>query len=169
MLPSKNTASLLCEARGCSAHCIASTHANETAIIQALSRQQSLPQPASMQAALLHPTHTFWCRRCTEQSRSYKCTTLPCPSARICTSICRGSCMVHHYSNKYYVQGYSSRRKPSQQQIDLASPSMHTRKEYKSKVITSTNFSTNMAPLPKADFASLLARSNESASSASAM
>ncbi len=34
---------------------------------------------------------TFWCRRCTEQSRSNRWMTLPAPSARICTSMCRGS------------------------------------------------------------------------------
>ena len=31
---------------------------------------------------------TFWWRRCTEQSRSCRCTTLPCWSPRICTSMC---------------------------------------------------------------------------------
>ncbi len=34
---------------------------------------------------------TFWCRRCSEQSRSYRCRTVPAPSARICTSMCLGS------------------------------------------------------------------------------
>ena len=34
---------------------------------------------------------TFWCRRCTEQSRSKRWMTLPSPSARICTSMWRGS------------------------------------------------------------------------------
>ena len=34
---------------------------------------------------------TFWWRRCTEQSRSKRWMTLPCPSARICTSMWRGS------------------------------------------------------------------------------
>src|SRR5665647_1671020 len=33
---------------------------------------------------------TFWCRRCTEQSRSNRCTTSPVASARIWTSMCRG-------------------------------------------------------------------------------
>ena len=33
---------------------------------------------------------TFWWRRWSEQSRSKRCTTLPSPSARICTSMCRG-------------------------------------------------------------------------------
>src|SRR5829696_6449402 len=33
---------------------------------------------------------TFWCRRCTEQSRSKRCRVLPCSSARICTSMWRG-------------------------------------------------------------------------------
>ena len=33
---------------------------------------------------------TFWCRRCTEQSRSKRWITLPSPSARICTSMWRG-------------------------------------------------------------------------------
>ena len=31
---------------------------------------------------------TFWCRRCTEQSRSCRWSTLPCWSPRICTSMC---------------------------------------------------------------------------------
>src|SRR6478672_9736178 len=33
---------------------------------------------------------TFWCRRCTLQSRSKRCITLPWVSARICTSMWRG-------------------------------------------------------------------------------
>ena len=33
---------------------------------------------------------TFWCRRCTEQSRSKRWMTVPWVSARICTSMCRG-------------------------------------------------------------------------------
>ena len=33
---------------------------------------------------------TFWCRRCTEQSRSNRCTVSPAASARICTSMWRG-------------------------------------------------------------------------------
>ena len=33
---------------------------------------------------------TFWLRSCTEQSRSCRCTTLPCASARTCTSMWRG-------------------------------------------------------------------------------
>ncbi len=33
---------------------------------------------------------TFWCLRCTEQSRSNRCTVSPDASARICTSMCRG-------------------------------------------------------------------------------
>ena len=33
---------------------------------------------------------TFWLRICTEQSRSWRCTTLPWASARICTSMWRG-------------------------------------------------------------------------------
>ncbi len=32
---------------------------------------------------------TFWWRRWTEQSRSNRCTTLPCWSPRICTSMCQ--------------------------------------------------------------------------------
>ena len=35
---------------------------------------------------------TFWWRRCAEQSRSNRCTTLPWVSANTCTSICRGRC-----------------------------------------------------------------------------
>ena len=31
---------------------------------------------------------TFWWRRWTEQSRSHRCTRLPCASPRICTSMC---------------------------------------------------------------------------------
>ena len=34
---------------------------------------------------------TFWWRRWTEQSRSNRCTTLPCESASTCTSTWRGS------------------------------------------------------------------------------
>ena len=33
---------------------------------------------------------TFWCRRCTEQSRSKRCTTLPCVSPKTCISMWRG-------------------------------------------------------------------------------
>ena len=33
---------------------------------------------------------TFWCRRCTEHSRSKRCTTWPWASAKICTSTWRG-------------------------------------------------------------------------------
>ncbi len=33
---------------------------------------------------------TFWWRRCSEQSRSNRCTTLPCLSPKTCTSIWRG-------------------------------------------------------------------------------
>ena len=36
---------------------------------------------------------SFWCRRCSEQSRSQRWTTLPCWSPRICTSTCRGCSM----------------------------------------------------------------------------
>ena len=31
---------------------------------------------------------TFWWRRCTEQSRSQRCTRLPCASPSTCTSMC---------------------------------------------------------------------------------
>ena len=33
---------------------------------------------------------TFWWRRCTEQSRSHRCTTFPLPSPMIWISMCRG-------------------------------------------------------------------------------
>ena len=36
---------------------------------------------------------TFWWRRWMEHSRSYRCTTLPCSSAKIWISICLGSSM----------------------------------------------------------------------------
>ena len=36
---------------------------------------------------------SFWCRRWSEQSRSQQWTTLPCESARIWTSTCRGRSM----------------------------------------------------------------------------
>jgi len=36
---------------------------------------------------------TFWWRRCTEQSRSNRCTTLPWPSPNTWISICRGRSM----------------------------------------------------------------------------
>ena len=36
---------------------------------------------------------TFWCRRCTEQSRSKRWTRLPCWSPSSCTSMCRARAM----------------------------------------------------------------------------
>ena len=43
------------------------------------------PAAGSMLGAI---STTFWCRRCTEQSRSQRWTRLPCVSPRICTSMC---------------------------------------------------------------------------------
>ena len=37
---------------------------------------------------------SFWCRRCSEQSRVPTTTTLPCVSARTCASTCRGTVKV---------------------------------------------------------------------------
>lgn len=55
------------------------------------------PQWAPINSNSLHRPedrlHTFWCRRWTEQSRSYKWTTLPWLSPRIWTSMWRGRSM----------------------------------------------------------------------------
>ena len=44
----------------------------------------------ALSAGLPASSHTFWWRRCSEQSRSPRCTTLPWPSARTWISMWRG-------------------------------------------------------------------------------
>ena len=60
------------------------------------SRRARRPRPCAarssgVSAGLGASSISFWCRRCTEQSRSPRWITLPCVSPRIWNSMCRGS------------------------------------------------------------------------------
>ena len=48
---------------------------------------------------------TFWWRRCSEQSRSNRCTTLPWRSPKTCTSIWRGACDVFLQQHAVVAEG----------------------------------------------------------------
>ena len=58
---------------------------------------------------------TFWWRRCSEQSRSNRCRTVPCVSANTCISMCRGEPMYFSTSTRPSPKALSASRPRARQ------------------------------------------------------
>ena len=83
---------------------------------------------AALSAGLGASSQTFWWRRCSEQSRSPRCSTLPWPSARICTSMWRGLLQIFFEIDRIVAEGgfgLGARRRERHGELRLAIRDLH--------------------------------------------